>query len=227
MSTPANGAGVPAAVLVLGDRDALTDAVAQRLTDAGAAVEISADCEDAEIKEALLQDHWTAVAVVSRDDALALRLTLLCAHVRSDLPLWATLFDRTIVHQLHNLVPKVRILSPAELAAEELAARCLIVGARPRSRWWSGRRLVDDALRLLVAAGTSLIAVLVVEVVISLIALHESLVDAIFFSARVVATISDSPAAATAPCGSSSCPRPPRCSPWRCSRCSRRRWCDG
>ena len=199
MSTPANGAGVPAAVLVLGDRDALTDAVAQRLTDAGAAVEISADCEDAEIKEALLQDHWTAVAVVSRDDALALRLTLLCAHVRSDLPLWATLFDRTIVHQLHNLVPKVRILSPAELAAEELAARCLTVGARPRSRWWSGRRLVDDALRLLVAAGTSLIAVLVVEVVISLIALHESLVDAIFFSARVVATISDSPAAATAP----------------------------
>ena len=39
MSTPANGAGVPTAVLVLGDRDAITDAVAQRLTDAGAAVE--------------------------------------------------------------------------------------------------------------------------------------------------------------------------------------------
>src|SRR5690242_15641535 len=109
MPTPGAAAEVPPSVLVLGDPDALTGAVAQRLTDAGASVEVSGEREDAEIKELLLQDRWTAVAVVTRDDVLALRLTLLCAHVRADLPLWATLFDRTIVHQLHNAVPGVRI----------------------------------------------------------------------------------------------------------------------
>jgi hypothetical protein len=194
-----SGSGPPPTVLVLGDQDALTDAVAQRLSEAGATVEVSSEREDAHVKETLLADRWTAVAIVTRDDVLALRLTLLCAHVRSELPLWATLFDRTIVHQLHNAVPKVRILSPAGLVAEELAARCLAVGARPRSAWSRGVRLVDDALRLLVAAGASLFAVLVAEVVISRIALHENLIDAVFFSARALATITDSPHAAAAP----------------------------
>ena len=76
---------------------------------------------------------------------------------------------------------------------------CLEAGAHPVGRWRRGVRLVDDALRLLTAAGAGLIVVLVIEVLLALGALHESLDNAIFSSARVVATITDSQAAAHGP----------------------------
>jgi hypothetical protein len=57
---------------------------------------------------------------------------------------------------------------------------------------------VDDALRLLVRAGTGILAALLIEVVVGAIALHESLVDALYFSTRSVATVAGTPGAATA-----------------------------
>jgi voltage-gated potassium channel Kch len=186
-------------LLILGDPGALADAVAKRLTDAGGRAYTAAPGTDSEAKALLTENGWTAVVVVTHDDALALRLTLLTAHVRPDLPLWTTLFDRTIVGQLHSIAPSVGILSPAELAADALMACCLESGAHAVGRWRRGVRLVDDALRLLTTAGVGLIAVLVVEVVMALVALHESLDNAIFSSARVVATITDTQAAAHGP----------------------------
>jgi hypothetical protein len=187
------GESPPAKVLVLGEPGALGEALVRRLSAAGVPAQLINPPTDADAKAMLEQSGWTAAAIITRDDALALRLTLLCAHVRPELPLWATVFDRTIVHQLRAAVPAVRLLSPSEMAAGELADVCLAQGVRPRPRWNAGLRLVDAALRLLVIAGLGLMAALIVQIVISAVALHQGFVDALFFSARVLATIADSP----------------------------------
>ena len=195
MGPAAQGESPPAKVLVLGEPGALGEALVRRLSAAGAGAQLTNPPTDAEAKAVLEEGGWTAAAIITRDDALALRLTLLCAHVRPELPLWATIFDRTIVHQLRAAVPAVRLLSPSEMAATALADACLVQGVRPRARWRAGLRLVDVALRLLVIAGLGLVAALVVQLVISIIALHEGFVNALFFSSRALATIADSPAA--------------------------------
>jgi hypothetical protein len=186
-------------LLILGDPGTLADAIIRRVSDAGGRAYAASPKTDSEAKALLTENGWTAVVVVTHDDALALRLTLLTAHVRPDLTLWTTLFDRTIVRQLHSIVPSVHIISPADIAADALMTCCLRAGASPVARWRRGIRIVDDALRLLTTAGAGLIAVLVIEVLLAIAALHESAEEAIFSSARVVATISDSQAAAHGP----------------------------
>ncbi len=100
----------------------------------------------------MLRDgHWRAVAVVTRDDAQALRLTLLSAHVRPDLPLWVTMFDHTVSRELEHVAPRVHVLSPSEIVAGDLVESCLaLAGGAITRRHGHGVRLVDDALRLLV-----------------------------------------------------------------------------
>ena len=81
----------------------------------------------------LREGHWRAVAVVTRDDAHALRLTLLSAHVRPDLPLWVTMFDHTVSRELEHVAPKVHVLSPSEIVAGDLAEGCLALKPATRS----------------------------------------------------------------------------------------------
>jgi hypothetical protein len=135
--------------------------------------------------------------VIARDDVLALRLTLLSAHLRADLPLWVTMFDRTITRELGHVAPAVHVLSPSELVAADLAEHCLAVAGPATARWRAGVRLVDDALRLLARAGVGLLLALAFESAISMIALHENLVDALYFSTRSVATVAGTPGAAS------------------------------
>lgn len=137
--------------------------------------------------------------ILTRDDVLSLRLSLLSAHVRPELPVWTTMFDATITHELHHAVPTVNVLSPADLVAEELAAQCLAAGAEPVGRVRSGVRFVDDALRLVVGAGLGLIAALLVEAGSAMLALHDDVLDALYFSTRSVATVAATPGAARAP----------------------------
>ena len=184
---------------MLGDAAGLAEALLRRLGQAGIAAEYAPPGTDAEISAALGRPRWRAVVVTTRDDVLALRLSLLSAHVRPDLPVWTTLFDATITRELHHAVPGVNVVSPAALVADELARACLAAGAAPRGRVRSGVRVVDDALRLLAGAGLGLVAALVVQAVISIVALHESLVDALYFSTRSVATVADAPGAAATP----------------------------
>lgn len=185
------------AVLVQGDSGGLGEALIRRLQQRGTAAEGLIPGPGSETTDVLSQTGWAAVPIVTRDDVLALRLTLLCAHVRPDLPLWATLFDKTVVHQIRAVVPSVRVLSPAELVAADLAERCLAAGGCSGGRWRHRVRVVDDALRLLVATGIGL-AALVVQAAISMIALHESVLDALYSSTRSVATVADAPNAASA-----------------------------
>jgi voltage-gated potassium channel Kch len=176
-------------VLVLSEPGGLGGALLLKLDQAGATGEAVTPGADTEITE-VLRGQWAAVAVVTRDDVLALRLTLLCAHVRPDLPLWATVFDRTLIHRLRQDVRSVQIISSAELVAREIADHCCSIASRA-ARWRNGVRVVDGALRLLVAAGAGLLGALVVQTVISIIALHESVLNGIYFSTRAIATVTD------------------------------------
>jgi Trk K+ transport system NAD-binding subunit len=185
-------------VLVLGEPGGLGAALVRRLVQSGTEVEAAPSLSDSDASACLSQRRWGAVAVVTRDDVLALRLTLLSAHLRPDLPLWVTMFDRTIARELQHVVPAVHVLSPSELVAADLAEQC-IAAADAGSRRRSGVRLVDDALRLLVRAGAGVLLALVFEGAISMIALHESAVDALYFSTRTVATVAGTPGAASGP----------------------------
>jgi voltage-gated potassium channel Kch len=148
---------------------------------------------------ALAREHWRAVAVVTRDDVLALRLSLLSAHLRPDLPVWTTLFDATLTRELHHAVPAVNVISPSQLVAVDLARECVDAGAKPMAPGRSGVQIVDDALRLLVGAGGGLVLALIAQAVISMVALHQNVVDAVYYSTRSVATVADVPGAARSP----------------------------
>jgi NAD(P)-dependent dehydrogenase (short-subunit alcohol dehydrogenase family) len=186
-------------VLILGDPGGLGKALAQRLRELGAESATAVGGNDAALAERLAEPGWTALAVLTHDDALALRLTLLSAHVRPDLPLWVSLFDRTIVHQVRHVVPSVNVVPTAELVAQELADHCEAMGARPTSRFGGGVRIVDDALRLMVIAGAGLLITLVIQTGITIAALHDNLIDALYFSTRTVATVADVPRSGFAP----------------------------
>lgn len=184
---------------MLGDAEGLAEALLLRLGQTGMPAEFAGAGPDAETSAVLKREQWRAVVIITRDDALALRLSLLSAHLRPDLPIWATMFDGTVMRELHRAVPAVNVISPAELVAGELAGRCVEAGARPLPWWRSGVRLVDSPLRLLVGAGFGLLLALVVEIVISSTALHDRFIDALYFSTRSVATVADAPGAASSP----------------------------
>lgn len=185
------------AVLVLGDSGALGVALTRRLEQGGIASEQATTLSDSQTAALLAEGRWGAVAVVTRDDVQALRLTLLSAHVREDLPLWVTMFDRTIARELQHVVPAVHVLSPSELVAADLAEQCMSLVGRVPSRAANGIRLVDDALRLLVRAGAGVMLALLVEAVVTMIALHEGVINALYFSTRSVATVAGTPGAAS------------------------------
>ncbi len=185
-------------VLVLGESGGLAEALCRRLAHQGTAVERGMSLTDSQVSQRLNESRWAAVVVVTREDVLALRLTLLVAHLRADLPLWVTMFDRTIARELHHVVPAVRVVSPSELVAADVAAQLVTAVGRPSTRGRTGVRLVDDALRLMVRAGAGILLALLIEAAAGAIALHEGLVDAFYYSTRSVATVAGTPGAATA-----------------------------
>jgi voltage-gated potassium channel Kch len=186
-------------VLILGEPGGLGVALARRLEQNGIEVHAAPSRSDAELAGVLREPRWRAVAVITRDDVLALRLTLLSAHLRPDLALWVTIFDRTITRELRHVVPAVHVLSPPELAAADLAQSCVEAISGRGTSGPSGVRLVDDALRLLVRAGIGLLVALLVEAAVTMIALHEGVIDALYFSTRSVATVASTPGAAGGP----------------------------
>jgi hypothetical protein len=185
-----------ASVLVLGEGGGLGAALLRRFEQSGSPAASALDLTDGQAAEMLREGQWRAVAVVTRDDAQALRLTLLSAHVRPDLPLWVTMFDHTVSRELEHVAPKVHVISPSEIVAGDLAEGCLAeAGDEILGRRRHGVRVVDDALRLLVASASGLFVALVIEMVITMIAFHHGLVDAFYFSTRSVATVAGPPGA--------------------------------
>lgn len=187
-----------ARVLILGDSGGFGEALARRLEQLGAEAATEFGGSDSTVSARLAEPGWTAVVVLTHDDALALRLTLLGAQVRPDLPLWVSLFDRTIVHQLHEIAPSVNVLPTSDMVARELADHCEQLGARRHSSSGTGLRIVDDALRLMAQAGAGLLVALLLQTVITVIALHDNLINSVYFSTRSLATVADVPRAESA-----------------------------
>jgi hypothetical protein len=184
-----------ARLLILGDRRSLAEALALQMTMAGGSAVTVLSGTDAELGTTLLGEEWTAVAVLTRDDALALRLTLLSTHVRPDLPLWATFFDHSILHRFSEKVSTVNVVPAAEIVAKELARLCCGSAAPTRSGARNGVRVVDDALRLMIVAGVALTTAMVVQLAVTMISLHDGFVDALYYSTRSIATVADAPRA--------------------------------
>ncbi|MBS1676081.1 MAG: NAD-binding protein [Actinobacteria bacterium] len=187
------------AVLVLGEAGGLGAALLRRFEQSGSPAASALNLTDGEAAAMLREGKWRAVAVVTRDDAHALRLTLLSAHVRPDLPLWVTMFDQTVSRELQHVAPKVHVLSPSEIVAGDLAEGCLAEADAAVLRRRHGVRLVDDALRLLAASACGLFLALAIEMAITMIAFHHGVVDALYFSTRVVATVAGPPGAESGP----------------------------
>jgi Trk K+ transport system NAD-binding subunit len=191
----ADAGGGSQSVLVLGDAGGLGEALARRLEQGATAVQRAMALSDSQVSALLAEHRWSAVVVVTREDVLALRLTLLVEHLRPEVALWVTMFDRTIARELHHEMPAVHVISPAELVAADVAQKLSAAVGKPVARGRTGMALVDDALRLLVRAGAGIVAALVIEGTIGAIALHEGFVNALYFSTRAVATVAGTPGA--------------------------------
>jgi TrkA-N domain len=183
------------AVLVLGEPGGLGAALLRRLEQEGSQATSALGLTDSQASSLLGNGQWRAVAVISHDDAMTLRLTLLSAHVRPDLPLWVTMFDRTVARELQHLAPRIHVLSPSEIVAQDLVDNVLASAGEEAGRRRHGVRIVDDALQLLLAAGAGLLVALLFEAVITMIAFHEGVIDALYFSTRTVATVASTPGA--------------------------------
>jgi voltage-gated potassium channel Kch len=110
-------------IVLLGD-GALADATQRALHAAGASVERLRDPSDAAIREALKEEHVTAVVIVSKDDHVSLRLSLVVENVRPAVPLIATVHGHIIAAQLERIVENARAVSRADIVAPALAAAC-------------------------------------------------------------------------------------------------------
>ncbi len=119
-------------LVVLGD-GGLARTVCASLVERGRTVRHLPAADDAELAEALLgngsgQDAGAAaggLAVLSHDDHVALRYALAAAHLAPDVPVVASVFDRTVAGQLTRLVPWCALSTPGNLVAPSLAGPCI------------------------------------------------------------------------------------------------------
>jgi Trk K+ transport system NAD-binding subunit len=111
-------------VLLIGDGD-LADEVEQALE--ALEVEVVRLCEPSpdEVEEAFERGPVSQVAVVSGEDAFALRMALMVRHVSDDAELLVTVFDPTTAAQLESQIERCRTTSMADIVAPVLAGPCL------------------------------------------------------------------------------------------------------
>ncbi len=115
-----------ACVLLIGD-GRLPDATERALEAGGAEVRRLCEPGDEEIRAAL-DEPVDRVVVVSRSDHLALRLALVVAHIRPDLPTLVTIFDHGVAEHLQRRADNVHVLSIADVVAPAFAGPCLDEG---------------------------------------------------------------------------------------------------
>jgi voltage-gated potassium channel Kch len=110
-------------VLLVGDGE-LAIAIAATVEEGGGTVERLTAPNDIELREAI-ERGVSAVAVIDRDDIAALRLALVIEHVRPDVPLLVTIFDRTVAEQLHRVAPNCHVMSLADVTVPALVGPCV------------------------------------------------------------------------------------------------------
>lgn len=164
------------------------------------------DPTDSEVGEALSAKP-DAVAIVTRDDVLALRLALLVEAITPGIHLVVTIFDRTVAERLRTAVPECEVLSFAEGSAALLAEPCLETAGRVRTS--AALRLVDRLVsmvkpvqaeaKILVAGVIGLASIIVADILLLLLATDLGLVDSIYGSIRTLTTVQAEPAVSEGP----------------------------
>lgn len=207
----------PPRIVVIGDLEA-TRLLCTLLTQEGAET-IHLLAPDEPSLRAAFATQVTGVAVVVRGDVVALRYALLAENLQPAVPMVVSVFDRTIGTQLASVVPNCTVTSPADVAAPCVVAACLrpdalavLGGAAPRAfvdrdgvavpqpwapdhrgpwerlaRWVPHRHGGADSL--LVAGLLGLVGIIVVELALAVLVLHESVLDAVYSATRLVATV--------------------------------------
>jgi len=192
--------------LLLTDGSALGAATGEALRRHGAGLTVLRDPGDRAIRREL-ESGPDSVAVVARDDVVALRLALIVEHFRPGIPLVVTVFDRTVAGELRRSVPGCRVVSLADIAAPTLAEACL-AGEPPRQPLWPVRafdQLVGSinptyaGARILLAGLFGLLAIFVIDSVLLGAVLGLSAIDSIYGAAKTLTTVAAEPEVSTGP----------------------------
>ena len=115
-------------VLLIGEGD-LAEETRQALDAAGAEVYRMKAPEEREVRHALEGDGIDRVVIVSRDDAVVLRVALMVRHVDDDVPMLVTIFDPTMAGQVDRDLEHCEVTSMADIVAP-VACRS-VPGRRP------------------------------------------------------------------------------------------------
>jgi Trk K+ transport system NAD-binding subunit len=113
-----------ATVLLIGEGD-LAEETRRALDSAGAEVYRMKSPEEREVRHALEGDGIDRVVIVSRDDAVVLRVALMVRHVDEDVPMLVTIFDPTMARQVDRDLDHCEVTSMADIVAPSLAGPCL------------------------------------------------------------------------------------------------------
>jgi voltage-gated potassium channel Kch len=125
-SKSSGAAGSASRFVVIGETPLARRVCATLNTSDGAVDHLEAP-GDVELRAALAGEPG-AVAILVRQDVVALRYALAVAHMSSSARLLVTVFDRTVGEQLRSLLPQATVTSIADLAAPSLAGPCLDSG---------------------------------------------------------------------------------------------------
>ncbi|WP_234367294.1 MULTISPECIES: NAD-binding protein [Streptomyces] len=110
--------------MIVEDDEALGREAAECISRWGSTVHRLNRPDDDTLKRRLQHDV-DGIAVVSRDDIVALRYALLTEHVRPGVRLVVTLFDRTVADEVSRTVPNCSVLSITDTIVPTLLADCL------------------------------------------------------------------------------------------------------
>ncbi|MDA0164243.1 NAD-binding protein [Solirubrobacter ginsenosidimutans] len=208
-------------VLLMGAGD-LAEEVSEALEAGGASVRFLSDADDESVQGALLGGDIDVAVVAAREDAFPLRMALLVRHY-SDVRLVVTIFDPAMARQVRETIPDCAVTSVADIVAPTLAGPCLdpdLVAVRrgsggrligldaslhevplPASQARRLRSLVEAVLApydrsaaLLFYGAIGLVVMLAFEWVGSMVVLDQDAADALYGSAKSLATVGPNPA---------------------------------
>lgn len=191
-------------ILVLSDGGALVNATVKKLRADGIEPIVLRDPNDKAIQRAL-ETPVERVAVVARDDIVALRLALVVEHFRPGIELVVTVFDRTIAGELQRSVPRCRVVSLADIVAPSLAEPCIEAAAPKRV----GLDLLGQlggilnptyaGARILFIGLCGLLSVFLLDAILLVAVLKLAPIDAIYGAARTLTTVAAEPEVSSGP----------------------------
>jgi voltage-gated potassium channel Kch len=207
-------------VLLMGAGD-LAEEVCEALEAGGATVRFLSDADDESVQGALLAGDIDVAVVAAREDAFPLRMALLVRHY-SDVRLVVTIFDPAMARQVRETIPDCAVTSVAGIVAPTLAGPCLdpdLVAVRRSDgrlvgldaalnevalRPTAARRVrnlaeavvapYDRSAALLFYGAIGLVVMLAFEWVGSMLVLDQAAADALYGSAKSLATVGPNPA---------------------------------